>query len=488
MKVKTLLLAFAPFLFLISSCSLDNYEINNKDSVSALEMVSVEDVIPSCKSDAVLEYAYDEVNHQKSLEDRLKYCDVDSDKLSGMTTEALVKSVIDYPLNYLVHFYNDPQEAVSLVIENSALHRELLGREDAADAILKIYERAGINMDYEKSVHQDYESVPYSSMMFFEYFIASDSMMPVFDNRREELRQLVEKKLEERLADNEVFSYVSLDPLVRLSESLGGIMTSSSTGGVFISYVTIYTPLNHQPLEGLNYTEMTATEIANIDAETSSAFSNAQLLYSSSAKYNCHSYAWHSRSTNNNVWLNRNDSNGVFQLQKYWTNDLYSEVPYADGANIVYYSSGDHSGALLTNSMVESKWGRGPVMRHPIGDCPYVPSGKRFFMKLGAPGPGGSVVPETITIYGNSMVLVNSVNEYYLGVSRHGRTYQWTVTDLSNPSSTGTYELTNLGPANTSIFYTLKCKAYGAFKIRVDEYSNGINTARGEMTVISYGS
>ena len=47
----------------------------------------------------------------ESLEDRFEACKVSETRLSNMTTEALVKSMMNYPLNYLVFVYNDPKMA-----------------------------------------------------------------------------------------------------------------------------------------------------------------------------------------------------------------------------------------------------------------------------------------------------------------------------------------------------------------------------------------
>lgn len=55
----------------------------------------------------------------RSLGERFDACSVPDDLLRRMTTDALVGSAVNYPLNYLIYVYNDPMSAVELIPENS---------------------------------------------------------------------------------------------------------------------------------------------------------------------------------------------------------------------------------------------------------------------------------------------------------------------------------------------------------------------------------
>lgn len=87
-----------------------------------------------------------------------------------------------------------------------------------------------------------------------------------------------------------------------------------------------------------------------------------------------HSYAWHSTSTSNKVWLN---IIGTYKLDT----KAYSRVTLNKKAkDIVVYKSDSHSGIITSlngdssgaKSTVTSKWGEGPLVKHNIL---YVPSG-----------------------------------------------------------------------------------------------------------------
>ena len=62
-----------------------------------------------------------------------------------MSTESLVRSIIDYPLNYLMIVYDNPQDAVDLIVSNSVLHIELIRRDNAAEKLISLYEKTEIS-------------------------------------------------------------------------------------------------------------------------------------------------------------------------------------------------------------------------------------------------------------------------------------------------------------------------------------------------------
>ncbi len=98
------------------------------------------------------------------------------------------------------------------------------------------------------------------------------------------------------------------------------------------------------------------------------------------AKYNCHSFAWHSQSSNNNTWINM----GVTNFFEDTVASVTSELPWntntpsgtvSVGDIIVYkFSNGtlNHSAIVyytdgtLNNTLLISKWGDGCVMIHSV--------------------------------------------------------------------------------------------------------------------------
>lgn len=99
-------------------------------------------------------------------------------------------------------------------------------------------------------------------------------------------------------------------------------------------------------------------------------YPNMTAISGPSSKYNCHSYAWYSTSTNNIYWIDN--------PSKYWTDGSYAENRnYVVGYKITYIKNGSitHSGIISSVvdrhlNGVKSKWGCLGVYNHPYFDVP----------------------------------------------------------------------------------------------------------------------
>lgn len=120
------------------------------------------------------------------------------------------------------------------------------------------------------------------------------------------------------------------------------------------------------------------------------------ILASTTAKYNCHAYAWHVSEGGDLVWIGFYplDSNSIPNAENiYWNDESYipitSEELYFEATKINYgecpsidnngdlSDDCDHS-AIMTNepNIVISKWGPGFLLKHPIDNHPYNPAGQ----------------------------------------------------------------------------------------------------------------
>src|SRR5574344_27404 len=436
----------------------------------------------------------------RGLDNRFAACDTPDYTLKRMTTEALVKSILHYPLNYIIFAYDDPQMAINIVFKHSRLHRELSKREDAAAAIVKAFAETSIDMNIGKSCFDDdYKVLSYSNEMFFDYFAASGLIPNISSgDNKEILREAVLKKLKERASDKYTYSMFSLRPLLSINEKEGlqipvSSWKESNSNAIFqndslaintchalfntISSATVYTYFR-KPITGLINEELTNYEIVNITNNCVTQYPNAILRGSTTSLYNCHSYAWYSSSLNNNVWINNCDSNGNFQLSKYWTNDLYDSCSSAT-AEKAYYSDSDHSANVLASGKYLSKWGWGPLMEHDYDDCPYGTSNMQYYQERNEP-------IYMLTICGDTNVMKDSSHDYYISQLYSDMTCNWTVTYL-NTNAPNTYDFTLLNSSYLGT-YRLTCYEYGAYQIRVDGYHNGNHVAYGQLLVVSLGT
>lgn len=394
------------------------------------------------------------------LEDRFAACEVPASRLRNMTTEALVKSMMSYPLNFMVCAYDDPKDAIDLIIQYSPLHQEFLSRSDAAEVFVDFYAGANLDMSLEKSDFDgNYTSLSYANAMFMDHFIASGLMTGLGKaSVRQKLTEAVSKKLQERLQDSETFSVYSIRPLVNINvaESLGINVVADGTSAR--SENTLPIPRNTE----IYYAENIEASSAELNALTqmyTSNYPNAIVRGPSTMKYNSHSYAWYQSSTDNDKIL-PSFYNGNFQLDNFWQSDgLFSSCGDNTSAKIVYYSDGDHSAAKVSYNTYVSKWGYGPLMEHAPSYCPYIVTNMQYYLPRMNSG--------TRPISGNTPVALNQANDYTISGSGEGFEYRCTVLFMDAPSPTP-FELQQV----SSNKYRLVCQDYGYFNMKYEGYYN----------------
>lgn len=415
----------------------------------------------------------------ESLEDRFEACRVSETRLSNMTTEALVKSMMNYPLNYLVFVYNDPKIAINLIIENSPLHQEFLSRIDAAEVFVNMYASAELDMNLDKSNYDgDYTSLSYTNTMFMDHFIGADVLQGLRNTSiKQKLTDAVSEKLLSRLQNTNIFSMFSIEPLLTIDkvESLG--VASISTRAYVTSTVTVYTSWG-QEITAYTMSSTSSTEAAQMENQARSEYPSAIVKGPATCSYNCHSYAWHNSSTENNHWINSYLTDPTnLQIKRYWTGDLYEETDtFTPDVEKVFYSNGDHSAILLANGNYQSKWGAWPLMEHALRDCPYNSTRIQYFKKK-------STDHISLIVSGQTPVVTNQNYSYSVSVPS-GYTnvdLEWEVRFMDAPSPTPF----NLIVSPNGRSASLTCQDYGLFKIIVKGYRNGKYMARGQLDVIS---
>jgi hypothetical protein len=412
----------------------------------------------------------------RSLEDRFAACNVPYPVSSMMTTESLVKSVLHYPLNYLIFAYNDPYDAVNLICENSELHKELLSRSNAASELVEAFAESTMTLDIEKEINKTYSAneLSYTNGMFLEYLLGSGLVSGLSDGaNREVLRQAVSDKIESRAADTLNYSTNSLRSLYNLDSREGLQVISSVNGGEVTGTTTVSTYFG-KTITGLVREEFSNQELINITNQAVSNYPDAIVRGSATAKYNCHSYAWHNNSLNNSVWINA-ANNGSLQLSKYWTDDLF--VSCSDSlATRAYYSDGDHSAVVLPSGKFLSKWGGWPLMEHDYDYCPYILTNLQYFKLRSEP----IFINSGVT--GDANVRPNTVHLYYVSNQNSSTNYQWVVSYMDNLTTTpGTCELTTVNRYSCQ----LNCFQYGLYRLKAYGYYEGACVSLSEQYIIS---
>ena len=313
-------------------------------------------------------------------------------------------------------------------------------------------------MDVDAGMRLKHKDLDLGEELFLEHFAATEEFQRALSSEESrKLESVAKSKLIERMAEPEVFSRLSLEPLKKMAATP---VLTPETGiaepEAFLRYSTIYTPLGHMITTLVN-SEMSQDEINYFTNKAARDFRNAQVGAPASTRYNCHSYAWYSRSTSNPHWINAGKGN-KFQLSIYWTDDVYVSCTESQ-AEIVYYANGDHSAVRRSDGKYISKWGFGPVMIHTAAHCPYESSGRQYYkvspyapiMGLELRGPSTPAIGQEVSYY---------VDRYNPSVN-----YHWTVD--SYPSGPNPTAPTIIGGTNNSSI-SIRFNSTGYYRLRVD--------------------
>ena len=408
-----------------------------------------------------------------SLEDRFKAFEVPASRLSTMTTEALAKSILNYPLNYLVFAY-DPKDAVDLIIKNSPLHQEFLSRTDAFEVLVDRYSASELDMRVDKSNYDgDYVNLSYTNTMFVEAFLGANVLNTFAKSSvNQKLAETVATKLQSRIQQPETFSISSIEPLLTIDKAVGLNVASVETRADTYNYISVYTPWAQEIIGRVYTADGTATEIAQWTTQATSAYPNAIVRGPATRMYNSHSYAWHNQSTSNNIWIEYNFNNES-QLDSYWTNDKYTQQQTSSGAEIVCNTAHNNSAIILANGKHLSKWEKMPLMEYYPNECPYNLGSSPIYCK------GGSD-RLSLKVRGQTSVINGQTYQFNVYGSLADVDLVWEVRFMDAPSPTPFV----LQVFSDGRYSNIRFDDYGYYKVIVRGYRNGIEMAYGQAEVL----
>lgn len=317
-KIKSLF----SFLFLICIFCLVFLGLSNKYKNDTYSNLNIKytitepykyPVIPGTKEWNLLN------DHQEMID----ACYIEPEFLSKMTTEALVETVITYPLFVDAFAYDTFDVGLQKISRYFAGIDELLSREDAYEVLEKFYNNSDL------LVEGNYKT--YISCLL-------------------------------RYIDN---SFDNFRGLTYLPDT---VLTPNNTA------VAVYVGCDW---DDWGYSQSDVISIQTINNAYVTTY-NASMLNSIDPSYNCHSYAWYQQS-NNNKWMN--------DPSAYTSDGSYSASYPVNGRKITYNTvsnkttSLEHSGiislagATIDSMYVTSKWGCGALFYHKAKKCPYYSDG-----------------------------------------------------------------------------------------------------------------
>lgn len=248
-----------------------------------------------------------------SLKEKIEVCAVDESLLEAMTTEALLETVINYPLLINIYAFDTIDEGFASVAEYFPGIEMLLSREDAATCIQAVLEMGSYSIDTE----------------------------------------------------NELVRDGFLEALTSYMDAIQNAPRISTPGGSTLEVYYNLTWASHgttQAKAQANHNRLAA------------AYPNAVEVSGINPAYNCHSYAWYSTSTSNNCWINNPTP---YMTDGSYTRKTSAVVGYKVGwpGTSANPSVPAHSAIVYSVSggtvKYISKWGYNGVFIHSLSDCPY---------------------------------------------------------------------------------------------------------------------
>ena len=124
--------------------------------------------------------------------------------------------------------------------------------------------------------------------------------------------------------------------------------------------------------------------------------------YSSTRRFNCHSYAWYMSQKNpelaNPRWIGYYSGNTDEHI--YWEGGSYIEVANETYPGMVSWISDDHSAiTTLTPGKWKSKWGSNVLAIHNWNDCPYVTTNLKYYSPFKVDNPSCVCYGDEATFY-----------------------------------------------------------------------------------------
>jgi len=348
----------------------------------------------------------------KTHDDMLRVTQVPPSVLRSLSTSALVSTVLSYPLYDDMLAFDSPQQGfdkissrfdgLAVLLERPDAGHELLARYQAMDprvprgaSLLEqgLYDARFRDLEIllaQDGVRQAMTPADQSALLIEarRTLAGKGQAADVYGVTGEAITDLVIGRVvvaESSTARERVRADPALTAFLLSGEAMGhgldvlaGVEALAAPPParplVADSPITIHTPKGTAVAATQMNSELTAAQIAVDNSYVASTYPSATRQTNASRKYNCHSYAWYSQSTSNNVWINSPGDD------KFWLDGSYlPSYNVGKAGRKVSYRSDDHSAITVNAVQFRSKWGQLPVMLHNYNYCPYNSSALYYY-------------------------------------------------------------------------------------------------------------
>lgn len=304
--------------------------------------------------------------------------------LSEMSTPALLETVLNYPY-ILMHFaFNCPEIAFRRLYEDFNGFRELFGRSDLSETLVRRYANASVLSHCQYVAYMDENRYVRPEDFFYtstlEFLILGDMMHNgVFDESL--LQEFIEIAQIHMLAREQsgLFSIAS-DVFERNQQNVIDLDAELSISPRVIAPGSIWTNSNVFTPRGASVPtlynrrpELSIPERIMFSMWVRDNYPWAQEISGATVLYNCHSFAFHSQ-VGSRHWINSPLSNAT--LLAYIADGSYVLQSFVGNNMRAVWIQDDHSGIITGFSQdgtvwITSKWGMMGRYLHPSNHAPY---------------------------------------------------------------------------------------------------------------------
>ncbi len=262
-----------------------------------------------------------------SVKEKVAMLIIDQETLNRMTDRQLVYAIADYPYLVDIYLYNSFEEGLTNFKKNCSAYCELMERLSGIES-LKTYS---------------------------EEIIESYKITPRLDGQTDFVANAL----------NDIIEYYDEDNLRPSSGTRATVMTPNHTSVYVTTPSETHTTNYHTSLDNSVVSTYGVTKVRT-----------------GSCKYNCHSYAWYSISSNNPYWMpdpTAYTTDGSYTKKFTGTPSssintsgisVNDRVYYANKTHTAFFIDNPSSGAPLGTLLVKSKWGQAGVFEHAVSNVP----------------------------------------------------------------------------------------------------------------------
>ncbi len=300
-----------------------------------------------------------------NMKEKYHACQIPEDILKEMSTLGLVETVLDYPLLFHYTAYNDMQYGFKVQADNFNGLQELYNRNDAAIEMLTIFIQMEPTAVYEEWT--DIQKGAYAaSFLNIEMLLMQEAILEKLTAEQCQLLiDIASRNYQQMKAIKELYCILDLKMLSVLIQKVAKRQYADRQYST-----TIDTP-EHSEVTAMQMEpedELSSFWISYWDWYYDITHFNATRQRSTTAMYNCHSYAWYNQASNNTIWIYSPNQEIYWEDGSYyeWTGGLFLGLK-------VNYTGCDHSAIVYSLSPLKfiSKWGNAGLYIHEPDDTPY---------------------------------------------------------------------------------------------------------------------